>query len=64
MDRVGLAFVLCMLLGMLVSRMGSKGSDDPKAIDYAAVDTSTSTGFNLASLVIVLMLTGLYATWW
>ena len=28
------------------------------------VDTSTSTGFNLASLVIILMLTGLYAVWW
>ena len=62
-DRVGLAFVLCMLLGMLVSQL--EGEDDhPKAIDYSAVDTSTSSGFNLASLVIILMLTGLYATWW
>jgi len=62
-DRVGLAFVLCMLLGMLVSQLEGK-DDHPKAIDYSAVDTSTSSGFNLASLVIVLMLTGLYATWW
>jgi len=62
-DRVGLAFVLCMLLGMLVSQLESK-DDHPKAIDYSAVDTSTSSSFNLASLVIVLMLTGLYATWW
>ena len=62
-DRVGLAFVLCMLLGMLVSQLESK-DDHPKAIDYSAVDTSTSSGFNLASLVIILMLTGLYATWW
>ncbi len=28
------------------------------------VDTSTNSGFNLASLVIVLMLIGLYATLW
>jgi len=28
------------------------------------VDTSTSYGFNLASLIIVLMPIGLYATWW
>lgn len=62
-DRVGLAFVLCTLLGMLVSQLESK-DDHPKAIDYSAVDTSTSSGFNLASLVIVLMLTGLYVTWW
>lgn len=62
-DRVGLAFVLCTLLGMLVSQLEGK-DDHPKAIDYSAVDTATSSGFNLASLVIVLMLTGLYATWW
>ena len=62
-DRVGMAFILCMLLGMLISQVTGKG-DSPKAIDYAAVDTSTSTGFNWASLVIVLMLVGLYATWW
>jgi SSS family solute:Na+ symporter len=62
-DRVGLAFVLCMLLGMLVSQLESK-DDHPKAIDYSAVDTTTSSGFNLASLVIVLMLTGLYAASW
>jgi SSS family solute:Na+ symporter len=63
MDRMGLAFIVAMLLGMLVSRLESQG-DHPKAVDYAAVDTSTSAGFNWATLVIVLMLTGLYATWW
>jgi len=62
-DRVGLAFVLCLLLGMLVSRM--KGTQvHPDAIRYSEVDTSTSAGFNWASLAIVLILTGLYATWW
>ncbi len=63
MDRVGLAFILCMVLGMLVSQLEGKG-DHPNAIDYASVDTSTSTGFNWATLVIILMLTGIYATWW
>ena len=63
MDRVGLAFILCMILGMLVSQLEGKG-DHPNAIDYASVDTSTSSGFNWATLVIVLMLTGIYATWW
>jgi len=62
-DRVGLAFILCVVLGMLVSRFEGKG-DDEHAIDYSEVDTSTSAGFNWASLVIVLMLTALYATWW
>jgi len=62
-DRVGLAFVLCVILGMLVSQMQGAG-DHPDAIEYDEVDTSTSSGFNWASVVIILMLTGLYATWW
>jgi len=63
MDRVGLAFIVAVALGILASLAEGKGQH-PNAIDYAAVDTSTSTGFNWASLVIVLMLIGLYATWW
>ena len=62
-DRVGLAFILCVIVGMLVSLMQSTG-DHPDAIEYGDVDTSTSPGFNWASVVIILMLTGLYATWW
>jgi SSS family solute:Na+ symporter len=62
-DRVGIVFLLCMLLGILISRTEG-GGEHPKAIDYRAVDTSTSRGFNLASLVLVLMLAGLYITWW
>jgi SSS family solute:Na+ symporter len=62
-DRVGLVFLLCMALGMLISRL--QGADDsPFAVDYKAIDTSTSAGFNWASLAIVLMLAGLYITWW
>jgi SSS family solute:Na+ symporter len=62
-DRVGLVFVLCMVLGMLISRLQGD-EDSPYAVDYKAVDTSTSAGFNWASLAIVLMLAGLYITWW
>ena len=62
-DRVGLAFVLCVLIGILISRLQGAG-EQPGAINYREVDTSTTTNFNLASLVIALMLTGLYATWW
>jgi len=62
-DRVGLAFLLCVGLGMLISWL-QKAGDHPNAIDYSQVDTSTSRGFNLASLVIALMLTGIYVAWW
>ncbi len=36
----------------------------PDGIDYKDVDTSTTAGFNIASVVIILMLAALYATWW
>jgi len=62
-DRVGIVFVLCISLGMLVSRAQSRG-EHPNAIDYGRIDTSSSTGFNFAALAIVVMLTALYVTWW
>jgi len=62
-DRVGLAFILCIAIGILISRLQGAG-EQPGAINYKEVDTSTTVHFNLASLVIVLMLTGLYVTWW
>ena len=62
-DRVGLVFLLCVALGMLISHLEG-GREHPKSIDYSKVDTSTSTGFNLASLVVVLMLAALYIVWW
>jgi SSS family solute:Na+ symporter len=62
-DRVGIAFVLCVVIGMLISRLQGAG-EQPGAINYKEVDISTTTNFNFASLVIALMLAGLYATWW
>jgi SSS family solute:Na+ symporter len=62
-DRVGLVFLLSVGVGIAVSAL--QGAEEhPDAIDYADVDTSTTKGFNIAALVVVLMLTGLYATWW
>ena len=62
-DRVGIVFVLCVVIGMMISRLQGAG-EQPGAINYNEIDISTTTHFNLASLVIVLMLTGLYVTWW
>ena len=62
-DRVGLAFLLCVGLGMLISKFDGIG-EHPDAIRYEEVDCSTSAAFNLASVAIALMLTGLYAVWW
>jgi len=62
-DRVGLVFLLSVVVGIAVSAI--QGAEvHPDAINYADVDTSTATGFNVAALVALAMLAGLYATWW
>jgi len=62
-DRVGIVFLLCIAVGMIVSRLQGP-EEHPDAIDYREVDTHTTGGFNLSALVVILMLVGLYATWW
>jgi SSS family solute:Na+ symporter len=62
-DRVGLVFLLCIVTGMVISALQGR-EDHPDAIDYADVDTRTTTGFNVAALGVVLMLAALYVTWW
>ncbi len=62
-DRVGLVFLLCIAVGVIISRLENAGVH-PNAVDYKDVDTTTSPGFNIAAVVVVLMLTALYATWW
>ena len=62
-DRVGLVFLACIVIGVALSQLQG-GSEHEDAIDYKAIDTSTSSGFNWASLIIILMLAGLYVSWW
>ena len=62
-DRVGIVFLMCIAVGIAVSALDSR-EPHPAAIDYKALDTSTTGGFNLSAVVIVLILTALYATWW
>ena len=62
-DRVGLVFLLCVGTGVFVSAM-QKAEVHPDAIAYEEVDTQTTKGFNVAALVVLLMLIALYATWW
>ena len=63
LDRVGIVFILCVALGMLISRLEGSGTQQG-AIEFSEVDCTTSSGFNMAAAAIVLMLVALYATWW
>ena len=60
MDRVGLVFVACLLLGMAFA--GKEHSEN--AIHTDQVDYSTSSGFNISAVCISLILIALYWAWW
>ena len=62
-DRVGVVFLMCLATGIVVSHLQGP-EEHPNAIDYRDVDTTTTAGFNLAALAVILMLVALYATWW
>ena len=62
-DRVGLVFLLCIAVGVGISWLQGSAKQ-ANAIDYGEIDTSTSTGFNISALVVILMLVALYAAWW
>ncbi len=63
MDRVGLVFLLCMLIAFLLSLAEGKGQH-PRAVEVSGINFSTTGGFNLSALAVTLILIALYATWW
>jgi SSS family solute:Na+ symporter len=62
-DRVGLVFLICMALAVLVS-LSQRPQPPSMSIELKNIDYSTSAGFNIAAVVIVAVLIVLYATWW
>lgn len=63
MDRVGLVFLLCLALCILISLYtNSKVSDT--SVSLAEVNFSTDRGFNISALGVVVILVALYSTWW
>ena len=63
MDRVGLVFLLALLLAVVVSLL-SKPSGDSDRIRTDDVSYRTTTSFNIASLAVVGILVALYAAFW
>ena len=61
--RVGLVFLACMALAISVSLV-QKPQPPSMNIELKNIDYSTSTGFNIAAGVIILVLIVLYTTWW
>ncbi len=63
MDRVGLVFLLCLAIAVALSLM-QPPSQAALRVELKDIDYSTSTGFNVAALVVIGILVALYATWW
>ncbi len=63
MHRMGYVFLVCLALligGSLATRQKATAS----AIDVSGIDYSTDLIYNLASVVIVVILAGFYWVWW
>ncbi|MCM2681128.1 sodium/sugar symporter [Echinimonas agarilytica] len=63
MDRVGVVFLLCLALCVVVSLM-QKGATTNQSVDLAEVSFGTTKGFNIAAVGVTVILIALYATWW
>ncbi|CAN5132932.1 sodium/sugar symporter [soil metagenome] len=63
MDRMGLVFLLALVLAIVVSKMVPTvaGTSTIRTDD---VDYRTSVGFNIGALGVVMILTALYTVWW
>ena len=62
-DRVGLVFLISLVLSSIVTLLTTKTNHE-KSIDLNGISFKTGLGFNLASLGVFLILVGIYAIWW
>ena len=62
MDRVGLVFCLCLVIGIAWSL--ARPSPQRGFVDPAGVNFGTTQGFNLSALTVTLILAFFYAVWW
>jgi SSS family solute:Na+ symporter len=63
MDRVGLVFLLCLAIAIVLSLLAPP-RQAALHVELRRIDYSTSTGFNVAALIVTAILIALYATWW
>lgn len=63
MDRVGVVFLLCLGVCIIVS-LSARECKQQKGVELSQVEFQTSKGFNIASLGVSLILVALYSAWW
>ena len=60
-DRVGLVFLLCLVLAVVISLL--EGSNYHE-FSNTKISYQTSSVFNIASIALTVVISALYATWW
>lgn len=63
MDRVGLVFVACLGLAVVISLLQTRRAGALK-VEIKQIDYSTTAAFNVAALAITAILIGIYWKWW
>lgn len=61
-DRVGLVFLICGVLGIGISHL--RPQPQSGAVELSEVNFATSSSFNLSALLVALILCAFYTTWW
>lgn len=62
-DRVGVVFVLCVMVAILVSLLGQAPATE-RSVELKDINFSTRPGFNLSALAVVIILVAFYGAWW
>jgi SSS family solute:Na+ symporter len=63
MDRVGLVFLLCMALAIVVSLVEGHGKHE-NAVELGDVNFATSSSYNIATVAVIAILVAFYTAWW
>jgi solute:Na+ symporter, SSS family len=63
MDRVGIVFIICVVLAVLVTLLG-KSKEQSNAIDLTGISFKTTIGFNIAAVGVIAILIAIYSVWW
>jgi SSS family solute:Na+ symporter len=66
MDRVGIVFLLCFGLAIIVSKLSQKSSQDhsSEVMSLDDINFKTDTSYNILSLSVIIILIAFYSAWW
>ncbi len=62
-DRVGVVFILCMVLPAITVWLEQPGEHE-HAVDLSDIEFATGRNFNISGVGVILILTGFYIAWW